>query len=468
MYVLAKRKLERPFDTGIPVPLLINLKNYNKVVDFEALITNFLNNEVGVEHVNLALFKRLNEMGQFVLLLDGFDEMARLVTAAERRQTLGEMCRLAAGRSKLVVAGRPAYFPDLRDMSDVLRGGGGADISAMQQLGEVKIPLYVSIGCLQLMAREQLVDYLERALRDQPPETSDAIRSLVERESIADLARRPVLTNMIVESARELVDTPTDVLTLSKLYQTYTDKWIQREEAKGYFRLLINPQKKADFVSLLALQMHFLEESKIYYRDLNILIQKQFEVEKSIDVDHFSHDIRTCSFLSRDDQGRYQFAHKSFMEYFVAREFSRRQGSIWKERFPKPLTLEMVMFLDVMDFPLEAQKLFKFGDFVIWLKELAVRAEDFECAAHLRDRQDKWKKRGLGECLIVEWPEYIAGKVQAQLRMLAEELTTIPRNAADWRERKARVKEALPRSEEFRELLAVDVLDGVLQKFVEG
>jgi hypothetical protein len=39
-----------------------------------------------------------------------------------------------------------------------------------------------------------------------------------------------------------------------------------------------------------------------------------------------NYDLRTQSFLQRDGAGNYFFAHKSFMEYFVACKFARELG----------------------------------------------------------------------------------------------------------------------------------------------
>jgi formylglycine-generating enzyme required for sulfatase activity len=47
-------------------------------------------------------------------------------------------------------------------------------------------------------------------------------------------------------------------------------------------------------------------------------VQAHFKLEKATKLDHFEHDVRTCSFLNRDPDGNYQFVHKSFGEFFVA------------------------------------------------------------------------------------------------------------------------------------------------------
>lgn len=52
----------------------------------------------------------------------------------------------------------------------------------------------------------------------------------------------------------------------------------------------------------------FPDEIKEYFKDLS----------KIDEIDYFSHDIQSCSFMNSDGQGNFKFIHKSFMEYFVA------------------------------------------------------------------------------------------------------------------------------------------------------
>jgi hypothetical protein len=68
----------------------------------------------------------------------------------------------------------------------------------------------------------------------------------------------------------------------------------------------------------LALEVWERDEPKIHYSRLPTHVQEHFKLKKSQELDYFEHDIRTCSFLNRDDDGFYQFVHKSFQEFFVA------------------------------------------------------------------------------------------------------------------------------------------------------
>jgi formylglycine-generating enzyme required for sulfatase activity len=53
-------------------------------------------------------------------------------------------------------------------------------------------------------------------------------------------------------------------------------------------------------------------------------VREHFGLDKADEIDYFAHDIRTCSFLNRDGEGNYRFAHKSFQEFFLAQWLAPR------------------------------------------------------------------------------------------------------------------------------------------------
>jgi hypothetical protein len=68
----------------------------------------------------------------------------------------------------------------------------------------------------------------------------------------------------------------------------------------------------------VAWQMLLRGSTAVHFSELSGWVKSHFKLDNTESVDHFLHDIRTCSFLTRDDAGHYFFVHRSFMEYFVA------------------------------------------------------------------------------------------------------------------------------------------------------
>ena len=384
MFDLAKRKLEHPYDESIRLPLLINLRDYNKVPDFAQLIRSFLVDQAEMGDINARLFRRLNDTGHFILLLDGFDEMLARVTKPDRRRCFLEIAEFIGSKSKVVLTGRPGYFPEHKEFAEVL--------TAMNKTSSGTLSarkLDARVACLQLMDDSQVEDFIATI----GPGNVERVRSLMFKQpGILELARRPVLANMIIETASMLHGLGPEELTPRRLYEIYTNRWMQIEEDKGAFRILIDPDQKSTFVRYLAMQMHLSGTLSIHYSELDRRIASYFNLESAERMDHFSHDVRTCSFLNRTDQGEYRFIHKSFMEYFAACEFERLDSSPFAEQFDKPLTNEMLAFLDFTKLPPEYYNCWharsgirKCVEDLVHQKDNAVKEQEFALAARIRD-----------------------------------------------------------------------------------
>jgi len=396
MYKLAKNKLANLNDSSVPIPLLLSLKNYNKAPDIDALMIHFFNYELGYSNINLPVFKAMNEQGSFVILLDGFDEMAKLVTPAERRLTFIEICKLITNKNKVILSSRPGYFPDNNELSDLLKGYLPKRTNNNPAMhGGIVLPDECSIACLQLMDSVKVLEYVETVFT----EDKDTILNILNTKAVRDLATRPVLLNIISQTYEDLKTVPADKISLKTLYDIYTNKWINREEDKGFFRVLIDARQKLTFISLLAIQMFEQENLSLHFSKLDQLIQDHFNIDDQEKVDHFSHDIRTCSFLNRDGNGNYSFIHKSFLEYFVAREFSNFLHPAYKGTFRNKFNSAMWSFVD-MDAP-EYGKIFSVVSEIARIKSAVVKMQQFEAASSCRDLE----KLGY-DYLQASWPSF--------------------------------------------------------------
>lgn len=413
MYRLSKLKLDNPYNPEIPIPLLLTLRNYNKVPDIDSLFINFFQTEIGYSNINLQVFKKMNESGQFILLLDGFDEMAKLVTESERRLTFAEICKLITPKNKLIVTSRPGYFPENQELSQLLKKYVPNPTNTFDRWCNISVPANCQIGCLQLMDKEKSEEYIEKNF----PERRDEVQKLITDPSLRDLAGRPVLLNMISESYDELRNMPLGSITLGVLYEIYTNKWINREEDKGRFRILMDPKKKIAFLSLLAIQMNKQDKYSIHFSVLDTMIQRHFKIDNQESVDHFSHDIRTCSFLNRDDVGNYSFIHKSFMEYFIVKEFFNYRSPIYKGEMEFALRSPEIFFrFSTPDAALD--KFAKLSSEISSLKDLVIKAQRFDYAGTPKDIEI----RAFGG-LVKMWPHFES--IDSMLNEFRIEINTI-------------------------------------------
>ena len=62
------------------IPLLIELRNFGSHQSIEGLITHTLINKHGYRNGSFSLFQKMNSLGKYFLILDGFDEMKQGMT----------------------------------------------------------------------------------------------------------------------------------------------------------------------------------------------------------------------------------------------------------------------------------------------------------------------------------------------------------------------------------------------------
>ncbi|OIJ08855.1 hypothetical protein BKP35_17370 [Anaerobacillus arseniciselenatis] len=296
-----------------PLPILIQLKDYTKAFDMEQLITNFLVNKCKIPNGNFNTFLQLLEFGYLVLIFDGFDEIARRVDYSTKYRVFTEICRFASETSKVVVTCRPNFFNHKDEYQSIFKS------SPLHFEPNVKTVDFSEIRIGELN-QEQIENYIysySDKLTAQGFEVSDFIKTIEEIHDLSDLVKRPVLLNVIVETVPKLLlEQPKTKINAASLYEKYTNFWVRREDQKG--KTLIKSEQKMLFSQELAWKMYNNNLTKIHYKDLPHEIKNYFNISSTDDLDHFSHDIKTCSFLNNDDEGEYKFIHKSFMEYFAA------------------------------------------------------------------------------------------------------------------------------------------------------
>jgi transcriptional regulator with XRE-family HTH domain len=249
------------------------------------------------------------ESGAFVLVLDGFDEMTSGYDRPRTRRNLEAINHLAAGNGKVILTCRAHYFTTQKEATAALSSAHDTELMRI-----VRAQPASTVLIIEELSERQIIRYLRKHTVDWKP----ILRKIRTTYDLRDLAKRPLLLWMIVETKEQLMGRLS--VNAADLYDAYTRIWIEHED----WRSVMNPEQKAEFMERLALEMFRQDEKQaIHYRDLSKSLREHFEGRMAPGTDDiFEHDVRTCSFLNRDDAGYYRFIHKSFMEFFVARRFS--------------------------------------------------------------------------------------------------------------------------------------------------
>lgn len=310
-YDLARQCLRDTATTRIPV--FIPLRNFDQRQGIRRLILDTLS-DYGVRVTDYRAFELMSRAGRFVLLFDGFDEVADGLARREVTQLFNQIATLATGRSKIVLTCRSHYFRSEYQSLETLtteamtplmrevRAHHGFGIVELQKLDEPQI--------LDLMSRRYAQDYRGRW---------GYISNVY---NLADLARTPIMLTIMLNSFGDLLSLGSDVSVKSAtLYDMYTKFWLERDDERSD----ITSQERLAFAQALAWRMYTTDRLFIPYEELSAAVGEFFAGSTANDpqrIQKLDTNVRTCSFLARDRSGNFMFAHKSFMEFFVAKRLA--------------------------------------------------------------------------------------------------------------------------------------------------
>lgn len=302
---------------SVPLPIYIQLKDYTKAINMDSLITNLLVNNCRIPNASIHTFKELLECIDIILIFDGFDEIARRVDYAVKFKVFNEICSYATDLTKIIVTCRPNFFNQRNEFERIFKNSPlhFEPTSVNVEFEEVQI------NDLNVDQIKRYVNSFKRELAENGLNHVEFIKILDNIHDLWDLAKRPVLLNVMLETIPRMGKSgKNEKINAATLYTRYTGFWLDREDRKG--KTLIKSSEKIRFTQLLAKKMFITNNLTINHKELPDEVKHYFDINDPENIEHYSHDIRSCSFLNLDDIGNYKFIHKSFMEYFVAKEIA--------------------------------------------------------------------------------------------------------------------------------------------------
>jgi WD40 repeat protein len=256
-------------------------------------------------------FDALNRAGRLLLILDGFDQMGRRVDAKTMRRHFTEIEKLVVPHSKVILTCRTAYFKtDLEHISLFAPESNNEIIDA----GTERLELRAKANFETVYLAPFGIDDIQQALLYRLGRTRwQAIYERIRKTyDLANLARRPMLLSMIVEVLPHLARRGR--ITPAILYDVYVRQWLKKTTDAA----ILPPQMRLSFMKAVAVALYEGTDTTIPVEQFPRHVREHFQVNARTDVDQFAHDVRTHALLIRDDAGNYFFAHRSFMEFFVA------------------------------------------------------------------------------------------------------------------------------------------------------
>jgi formylglycine-generating enzyme required for sulfatase activity len=296
------------------IPFLIIIHDHPRVDSIKGLIQSALE----FSGISYESFIDLHGSGKLVLILDGFDELIINTDRQSVLQTFLDIKKLIHNKAKIILTSRTHYFKTDSDVNQAVSTAGKqnayfgldqqistddatSDVVELLELDEGKIEAYLLTNFGASYERE--------------------MAKIRETYNLLDLARRPILLDLIVRALPQLDNTSRTITSLS-LYDTYTRLWIDRES----WRLSLDANQVLELMEAIAVAMLELGTFSINFSELQPLIKKFMGQDESISkqfINMLDQQIRTGTFLNRDSVGNYQFLHRSFLEYFLARRFAK-------------------------------------------------------------------------------------------------------------------------------------------------
>jgi hypothetical protein len=308
-YDFASSCISSPGSTRIP--LLFNLRDFTKTVNIESLIVGFLDRVCGVPNPRFQLFKAMNDAGVFLLIFDGFDEMAVRVDADTLEVNMSEIERLVAHeKSRAIITTRTEYFISAEEQTRILQPRG--------QLLATRGVEYMPVR-IKPWDNEKIEEFLRKRVPQVPSAKKDwkYYRDQLENiPGLSDLARRPVLLDMIAKTLPQLIASGKPI-NRPNLYYIYLIGELKRQKVAKRRTLLLPEETRLNIMQNLAAKFYEQDEPAITFSEALEQIATSIQPPRS-ELEAHTRDFLNCSFLIREGD-EFRFSHRSIMEYLVGR-----------------------------------------------------------------------------------------------------------------------------------------------------
>jgi WD40 repeat protein len=304
--------LERP-----RLPLVIALRDYNKALKVESVLSDLFFNKHDIR-LNSSVFDCLNQMGKLVIIFDGFDEMADKVDRQKMINNFWELARVVCPGSKVILTSRTEHFPHDRESRQLLN----AELESSTAKLKWESPRFELLELAKF--NETQIRHVLTLEAEEKGLSTDIVEKVMVRSELLDLARRPVMTELIIEAMPEIeAGKPVD---MSRIYYYAIVRKMDRDiKAERTFTSLAD---KLYFLCEIAWEMLSTERMKLNYREFPDRIRQIFPqlVTEAKDLDHWHYDMMGQTILIRNADGDYTPAHRSLLEFLVAYKFAAEAG----------------------------------------------------------------------------------------------------------------------------------------------
>ncbi|MEA5594187.1 NACHT domain-containing protein [Rivularia sp. UHCC 0363] len=294
------------------LPLVILLRDYAKALDVENVMAGFFYSQHEIS-LNSSVFEQLNRMGKLLLIFDGFDEMAAKVDKQQMVNNFWELAKVVVPGAKVILTCRTEHFPEAKQGRSLLNAELRASVANLT----AEYPQF------EVLELEKFSDAQIRQVFSHVA-NSDTVDKIMHNPQLLDLARRPVMSDLILEALPDIeAGKPVD---MSRVYLYAVRRKMERDIKSD--RTFTSLADKMYFLCEIAWEMLSNDQMSLNYRLFPDRIRRLFgtAVEEQKDLDHWHYDMMGQTMLVRNADGDYTPAHRSLLEFFVAYKFAAELG----------------------------------------------------------------------------------------------------------------------------------------------
>lgn len=370
-------------------PIYVELKNYFKFKDLDLFLLQEVR-KLFSKDISIDLLRKEMQNGSFIFLLDGFDEMSPQISEKIRMQNFHVLFPLLTSSPSIITC-RPSYFVSSKEYKTYLDDVNKSFKSKLDRSSSAKPSVQNERKKMEETYAKLFEHYFPKALDSDTIKESvtiyidtlsvDQIDNFLKGydgqfkskcksswldikqflEGIYDLSElmtKPLLLTIIKDTILMLGEHYNENNTIqsgpSAIYEVYTNLNLDFDWKKGETRVFLTKEQRRSFAEAISIAMFDKGVLEVQYDDLLKVVDENRQLLGNlhqelagVELENIVSDVQICSFITRSDEDKFKFVHKSFMEFFVARVVkSLLVTNIKNDRFEKvPFPKEILYFL---------------------------------------------------------------------------------------------------------------------------
>ncbi|MFO7565126.1 MAG: pentapeptide repeat-containing protein [Enhygromyxa sp.] len=252
-----------------------------------------------------AALSLLIEQQRLIACFDGFDEMVTRINFASLPERLAELFAVAGPTGRVLVATRDHYFTNL----ETARAHAGSAI----RKANVESVRWLHLQSFEFDQVETVVDHFI----PDPAERERVLTKIRSTYDLEDLVETPMLLAMVLQTIDEL-DAESRVGSAT-VYERYLERFLDHTESRDPD--LFSREQKRAFAEVLAAELWRTGEASLGWQQLHksVLARMLAVLPTDTPPEAAFLEIQGGSFFVWEQGDRFRFAHKSFLEFFMAK-----------------------------------------------------------------------------------------------------------------------------------------------------